>query len=195
MVSCSVNKKQPNILILIADDAGWQNFSCYGDSLISTPNIDLLAKKGIKANNAFLSTPQCSPSRISVLTGKYPHATAAEDLHMPLPDDEKILPSYLKEKGYFSGLLKKAHLGPAGEKQFDFVSKDLDDFNTFLDSVKTHPFFMWVGFSDPHRPYERGIIENPQNPDSVLVPPYLVDDPATRRDLADYYNEIRRMDA
>lgn len=200
ILSCGVEQEElvgenPNFLILIADDAGWRNFGCYGDPYISTPNIDELAANGIKVNNAFLTTPQCSPSRISILTGKYPHATGAEDLHMPLPETEKILPSYLREKNYFTGFLKKGHLGPYGERQFDWYSKDLNDFEIFLDSAKAKTFFMWVGFTDPHRPYKEGIIENPQDPDKVLVPPYLVDDGATRKDLANYYNYIRRMDA
>ena len=186
---------RPNILILIADDAGWEDFGCYGNSYIATPHIDRLAATGFKATNAFLTIAQCSPSRISILSGKYPHNTGAEDLHMPLPENETILPTYLKAAGYFSGALKKVHLGPHGEKQFDWYSEDLNGFDSFLDSCGTAPFFMWVGFSDPHRPYHKDIIPDPQKPERVKIPPYLNDDPATREDLADYYNEIRRMDA
>ena len=58
---------------------------------------------------AFGTTPQCSPSRISILTGQYPHATRAEDLHTPLPDGERILPSYLQAGGYFTGMMAKTH--------------------------------------------------------------------------------------
>jgi arylsulfatase A-like enzyme len=189
------DRSLPNILVLIADDAGWTDFGCYGNPYIKTPNIDALARGGFKAENAFLTIAQCSPSRISVLSGKYPHSTGAEDLHMPLPESEKILPSFLKEKGYFSGVLKKVHLGPFGEKQFDWYNKDLNQFDNFLDHAGKYPFFMWVGFTDPHRPYNKDIIENPQSPSEVIVPPYMNDDPPTREDLADYYNEIRRMDA
>jgi arylsulfatase A-like enzyme len=193
-IGCNKNETPPNILIFIADDAGFRDFGCYGNENISTPNIDKLSEDGFMATNAFLTTPQCSPSRISVLTGKYPHSTGAEDLHMPLPESEILLPTLLKEKKYFSGMLKKAHLGPNGEKQFDFYSKDLNDFDNFLDSSKSQPFFMWVGFTDPHRPYEKNIIDKPQDPNKLEVPPYFIDDTATRDDLADYYNEIMRMD-
>jgi arylsulfatase A-like enzyme len=185
---------KPNILVLIADDAGWRDFGCYGNQAIRTPHVDALAEGGFKAENAFLTIPQCSPSRISILTGKYPHQTGAEDLHMPLPESEILIPTYLKKADYFTGYLCKAHLGPAGEKQFDWSSSELDDFSKFLEASKDHPFFMWVGFWDPHRPYTKGIISNPHDPDKVIVPPYLVDDSATRADLADYYNEINRMD-
>jgi arylsulfatase A-like enzyme len=185
---------QPNFLILIADDAGYRDFGCYGNNYISTPNIDQLAEDGIKATNAFLTCPQCSPSRISVLTGKYAHSTGAEDLHMPLPTGEKILPSFLKDNGYYSGYLKKGHLGDNGHNQFDYYSQNLDDFNVFLDSASSAPFFMWVGFTDPHRPYSEGAVDNPQSSSEVFIPPYLNDDLNTRKDLALYYDEIRRMD-
>lgn len=196
-LACTDNPgiQQPNFLVLIADDLGWQDLACYGNPFIETPNIDRIAKEGLQCNNTFLTTAQCSPSRISILSGKYPHATGAEDLHIPMPDSLKILPYYLKEKGYYSGLLRKSHLGPKGDAQFDWYSRPLENFSQFLDSAGQGPFFLWVGFIDPHRPYKDDIIHNPQSPDSVLVPPYLVDDDSTRLDLANYYNEIRRMDA
>jgi arylsulfatase A-like enzyme len=78
--------------------------------------------------------------------------------------------------------------------QFNWYSENLDSFEAFLDTAGTAPFFMWIGFTDPHRPYEKDIIDNPQSADRVYVPPYLNDDLATRDDLAEYYNEIRRMD-
>ena len=190
----SSESAKPNILVMIADDAGWEDFGCYGNPQIRTPNIDALASEGFKALNAFLTAPQCSPSRISILTGKYPHQTGAEDLHMPLPESEILIPTYLKQENYFTGYLRKGHFGPYGEKQFDWHSSELDDFATFLDLSNDRPFFMWVGFTDPHRTYKKGVIDNPHDPNKVIVPPYLVDDSDTRSDLADYYNYITRMD-
>lgn len=186
------NKQRPNILVLIADDAGYKDFGCFGNPVIKTPNIDRLAEGGLKANNAFLTIPQCSPSRISILTGKYPHNTGAEDLHMPLPEDQLILPTYLKKGGYYTGLLKKSHLGKNGDNQFDFVSPTLDDFSKFIDSAKDSPFFLWVGFTEPHRPYNAS--EKIYNTNDVIVPEHLIDDLATREDLVDYYSEISKMD-
>jgi len=186
---------KPNLLILIADDAGWQDFGCYGNPIIRTPNIDRLAAGGFKSENAFLTTPQCSPSRISILIGKYPHQTGAEDLHVPLPESEILIPAYLKTAGYFTGYLRKGHFGPNGHGQFDWYSNELGDFTNFLDSSSTRPFFMWVGFTDPHRPYKKGVIDDPHDPEKVIVPPYLLDDSDTRAELADYYNHISRMDS
>ncbi|MEQ9296936.1 MAG: sulfatase [Cyclobacteriaceae bacterium] len=184
----------PNILILVADDAGWEDFGCYGNEYIVTPNLDKLAANGKVADNAFLTIAQCSPSRISILSGRFPHATGAEDLHMPLPDTVQLLPAMLKEKKYYTGLLDKSHLGPNGDSQFDFINPSLDAFDQFVDQSGNHPFFMWVGFRDPHRTYRDSIFVDPQSPEQVALLPYWVDDLPTRNDVANYYDEIRRMD-
>ncbi len=184
----------PNILILVADDAGWEDFGTYGNEFVKTPHLDRLAANGKVADNAFLTIAQCSPSRISILTGRYPHSTGAEDLHMPLPDTVRLLPTLLKEKDYYSGLLKKSHLGDHGDAQFDFIDPSLDAFDQFLDQSGSQPFFMWVGFTDPHRPYKDSIYKKPQPPQNVKVLPYWYDDQETRKDLTNYYDEIRRMD-
>ncbi len=185
----------PNILIFVADDAGWRDFGAYGNDAIRTPNIDQLAEQGLLVQRAFLTTPQCSPSRISILTGKYPHATGAEDLHMPLPEDEAILPAHLQQQGYFTGHMRKTHYGRHGKEQFQWYSQKLSSaFPNFLDEADSRPFFLWVGFQDPHRPYSEGALDTPHDPDDVEVPPYLADTPKTRQDLARYYDEIGRMD-
>ncbi|MYB51132.1 MAG: sulfatase-like hydrolase/transferase, partial [Acidobacteriia bacterium] len=77
-----------NILIFIADDQGEGDLSIYGHPTLRTPNIDRLAREGMRFDHAFLTISSCSPSRSSILTGRYPHSTGAEDLHMPLPADQ-----------------------------------------------------------------------------------------------------------
>ena len=178
----------------MADDAGWKDFGCYGHPTLKTPHIDSLAATGLKFNNAFLTTSSCSPSRTSILAGRYAHSIGTEDMHVPLPDSVKLLPHFLKQKGYFTGNMLKTHYGPDGEKQFQWYSNRLADFKQFLDSADTSPFFMWIGFKDPHRPYKTSEYTNPFPPDQVVVPTYLADTPETRQDLADYYSEIIRLD-
>jgi N-sulfoglucosamine sulfohydrolase len=144
---------------------------------------------------AFGTSPQCSPSRISILSGKYSHATRTEDLHTPLPDGERLLPSYLQDRGYFTGMMAKTHLGPNGERQFQWYSPKLAEvFPAFLDSANARPFFLWVAFHDPHRPYQRGAVAHPHSPSQVTITPYLADTPETRADLALYYDATARMD-
>jgi hypothetical protein len=137
---------RPNIVVLIADDLGWRDIGVYGNAVIRTPHLDRLARSGLLVTRVFGTTPQCSPSRISILTGKYAHATGTEDLHTPLPDGERILPSHLQAQGYFTGMMAKTHLGLNGERQFQWYSANLSEaLPQFLDSAGTRPFFLWVG--------------------------------------------------
>ena len=89
----------PNITVLVADDLGWRDIGVYGNRSVQTPHIDGLARAGLRVQWAFGTSPRCSPSRISMLSGKFPLATLTEDLHTPLPDSERILP-YLQDAGY-----------------------------------------------------------------------------------------------
>ena len=187
-------RSEPNFLILIADDAG-MDFGCYGNSFIRTPNIDKLAESGLRCDKTFLTSPQCSPSRISILSGQYPHTTRTEDLHTVLPEGVAFITSYLREKGYFNGHNGKTHWGPNGDKQFDWYSQQFNDFDKFLESAKNKPFFFWTGFHDPHRSYQPGAISKPHNPQEVKVRAHLIDDEKTRKDIALYYDEIGRMDS
>ena len=108
---------RPNIVVLLGDDLGWRDVGAYGNTAIRTPNIDRLARSGLRVVSAFGTSPQCSPSRISMLTGRYPHATGTEDLHAPLAEGERIIPSWLRARGYFTGHMAKTHYGPAAERQ------------------------------------------------------------------------------
>ena len=186
--------EQPNILVFIADDAGARHFGCYGNRAIRTPNIDRLSNEGVTADNAMLTTSQCSPSRISILTGKYPHATGAEDLHMPMPERHVPLQAYLREAGYFTGHMQKAHEGPHSDSKFHWYDEGLDRLPAFLDAASNRPFFLWVAFDDPHRPYQDDTIAKSHDPERVEVPPYMADTGETRTDIARYYDEIGRMD-
>ncbi|MEO1076761.1 MAG: sulfatase [Bacteroidota bacterium] len=182
----------PNLLVVIADDASVGDFGAYGHPTIQTPTLDALADSGWTAERAYLTSPQCSPSRASILSGQHPHEVDAEDLHMPVPEDVRLVPSYLADAGYATGVLQKVHLGPHGEAQFDFVGPTVADFNAFLDQSGGRPFFLWVGFTDPHRPY--GDAPNVHAPEDVVLPPTVIDTPETRADYVQYYDEIARMD-
>ena len=187
--------KLPNILFLIADDLGDGDLGCYGHPTIRTPNLDKLSSEGISFTNAFVTTSSCSPSRCCMFTGLYPHATGAEDLHVPLPADKVTLASYLREFGYYSMNVAKFHLGKNAAGQWDAMKDNIEDWRALMDErPKDRPFFFSVGFNDPHRPYQENTIPDPTAPEDVTVPPYLVDDLRTRNDLVGYYDEVARMD-
>ena len=185
----------PNILWLIADDVGPWEFGCYGHPTIRTPNVDRLAREGLVFTHAYVTTSSCSPSRASLFTGKFPHATGAENLHEPLPADQVILPEILAQHGYYTGNAGKLHLGAAARKKIGRVFNKLDDWRTFLDErPKDKPFFLSVGFFDAHRTFDRGCVDPPYEHSEIVVPPYLPDTPEVREDLAGFYDEITRMD-
>ena len=119
--------RKPNIVFFLVDDLGWSDVGCYGSTFHETPNIDRLAKEGMRFDNAYSTCHVCSPSRASILTGKYPARTNLtewlngrpernfEQLHsakkiMSLPDEEITLTETLKQHGYATADFGKAHL-------------------------------------------------------------------------------------
>lgn len=187
---------RPNIVVFVGDDLGWRDTGPYGNAALRTPNIDRLARTGLLVRYAFGTSPQCSPSRISILSGRYSHATRTEDLHTPLPPGERLLPSYLQAEGYFTGHMAKTHYGPLAEKQFQwYAATTADSLPNFLDAAGDRPFFLWVGFHEPHRPYDSVPPPGGHSPSRVALTPYLADTPETRTDIARYYDAIARMDS
>lgn len=186
---------KPNIVWLIADDQGGKDLGCYGHATLRTSNMDRMAREGLRFTDAFVTTSSCSPSRCSMFTGKYPHNTGAENLHDPLPAGQNTIAQLLRANDYYSGNSGKFHMGPHANKQFDRIEADLAAWKSILDDrPKNKPFFLSIGFSDAHRPFDRGCIDKPYTHDEVVVPPYLPDTEETREDMAGYYDEITRMD-
>ena len=192
--------ERPNVIIFVADDAGWNDFGAYGHPHIRTPNIDRLAGQGMKFERAFLTISSCSPSRASILTGRYPHNTGAGELHMPVPGDQTLFTRPLNDAGYYTVSAGKWHLGDAVRSQFDkiYPRGGPSGAEHWLEAVRNRPmdqpFFMWMAASDPHRGYSEDAIDNPHQADAAAVPPYLPDVQAVREDLANYYDEITRFD-
>lgn len=196
----------PNIILIIADDIGWQDLSCYGNPVIKTEWIDSLAKAGIRFNNAYVTTSSCSPSRASIITGRYPHNTGAPELHTSIPEGMFLFPDALKKAGYTTLHAGKWHMGTWAKKAFDVSIEDKklngdggEDqwINTLKNRDKSKPFFAWLAAFDAHRPWETG---NPYEMDSTklhgsTVPPFFVNNAATRADLKKYYDEVLRFDA
>ena len=110
--------KQPNLVLIIADDMNWDDCGVYGHPSIRTPNIDRLAKEGLLFQHAYLTTNSCSPSRSSMITGRYPHNTGAEQLHWPLPAGSPTFSAALHELGYYTAAAGKWHLGDSAKQLF-----------------------------------------------------------------------------
>src|SRR5690606_33183354 len=102
---------KPNFVFFITDDIGWADLGCYGNPDVRTPNIDRLANKGLKFENVYLTTSSCSPSRCSIITGRYPHNTGAPELHDTLPAGQVMFPQLMRNVGYYTVLSGKNHMG------------------------------------------------------------------------------------
>ena len=129
---CSIraNETKPNFVFFLIDDLGWNDVGCYRSTFYETPNIDRLAKEGMRFTDAYAACPVCSPTRASILTGKYParlnitdwipgsdpknrKLLGTKDLHQ-LPLEEKTIAEVLKDVGYATGFFGKWHLGDTG---------------------------------------------------------------------------------
>ena len=89
-------EERPNFVFFIADDISQEDFGTYGHPVIKTPEVDELAKNSMKFTNAYLTISSCSPSRCSIITGRYPHNTGAPELHSKLPVNQVKFPKILK---------------------------------------------------------------------------------------------------
>lgn len=109
-------QQKPNVIIINADDLGYGDLSCYGATKIHTPNIDKLAAQGLRFTNAHASAATCTPSRYSLLTGKYAWRKNGTgilpgDAALIIPTDTLTLPKVFKQAGYATAIVGKWHLG------------------------------------------------------------------------------------
>jgi N-sulfoglucosamine sulfohydrolase len=102
MYAAAQTNTRPNIVLIIADDLAWDDSGAYGNPKVRTPNIDRLAREGMKFTRAFVTISSCSPSRASLITGRYPHNTDAEQLHWPLPAAQATFVEKLRRAGYWT---------------------------------------------------------------------------------------------
>jgi arylsulfatase A-like enzyme len=136
--AAQAQRKPPNIVVIVTDDMGYADIGVHGSRDIPTPNIDALAKGGIRFTDAYVSGPYCSPTRAGLMTGRYPERFGHEfNLDMTpahadfgLPLGETTLADHLKAAGYRTALFGKWHLG-AGDK-YHPMSRGFDEFFGFL---------------------------------------------------------------
>jgi N-sulfoglucosamine sulfohydrolase len=198
---------------MIADDLGLHT-GAYGDKTAITPNLDRLAEEGVRFTNAYCTTPSCSASR-SVLhsglhnhaNGQYGHAHAFHNFaYLPFV---KPCSALLKEAGYKTGVVGKMHVNPIQRFRWDLDSQGADRdvrnmadrAQTFIQASSGMPWFLQIGFGDPHRDATgfanrdyKGVKRTPFDPAKVPVPSFLPDNPPTRAEIAEYYEASNRCD-
>ncbi|KAG8199694.1 hypothetical protein JTE90_022143 [Oedothorax gibbosus] len=148
VVLCDAKRSKPHIVFMIVDDLGWNDVSFHGSKQIPTPNIDAIAKDGIILNN-YYTAPTCSPSRGSLMTGKYPlrlgfqHEVIVANSPWGLPLEEKIMPQYFKSLNYATHGVGKWHLGFFKEAYLP-MKRGFDSFFGYYTGVEDY----YTHFSD-----------------------------------------------
>ncbi|MBM3792703.1 MAG: hypothetical protein FJW31_01260 [Acidobacteria bacterium] len=109
-------QRRPNFIVLFADDMGWGNLGCYGHPMIRTPNLDRMAAEGARLTSYYAAASVCTPSRVGLLTGRYPMRAKQPNNFGPDSKDglslsEVLLPQALKPLGYRTMAIGKWHLG------------------------------------------------------------------------------------
>jgi N-sulfoglucosamine sulfohydrolase len=200
VASQAIAQDRPNFVFFITDDISAEDIGPYGNTFAKTPNLDRIASEGLVFDNAYLTTSSCSPSRCSIITGRYPHNTGAPELHISLPEDQITVAQKLRDAGYYTLISGKNHMNDP--EKIGFVkgsdgghpSGSEDWVQLLSERPKDKPFFAWFGSHDAHRDWQLDEFSPPYDPDDIEVPPYLYDGPQTRQDLAEYFSEVSRSD-
>ena len=189
--------KQPNFLFIIADDCTHRDIGCYGGQA-KTPNIDQLAKEGMRFTQCFQAAPMCSPTRHNIYTGLYPVKSGAYPNHTFAKDGTKSIVHYLKPHGYRVALSGKTHIAPKEVFTFEYSGGKNPDLKAveklFEESDKAGtPFCLFACSNEPHTPYTMG---DPSKYDAstLKLPANFVDTLETRAEYVKYLAEISYYD-
>ena len=150
--------QRPNIVLIIADDLGYGELGCQGNPQIPTPNIDDLAKKGVRFTSGYVTAPNCSPSRAGILTGKYqtrfgyennPIGAKNDDPGYGLPTNQKTMAEILHNNGYATAVIGKWHLG--GTAKYHPMRRGFDEFFGFLHEGHSYAYPIWKDVTSMYR--------------------------------------------
>jgi len=209
---------KPNIVFFLVDDLGWADVGCFGSSFYDTPNIDALAEEGVRFTNAYAACHVCSPTRASILTGKYPATINLTDwlrgrpnvpfqelsnavIYQHLPYSETTIAEVLKDVGYSTGIIGKWHLGqdPSNPMAHGF-DMHIPDWATNPGRMGFHQPHLFKGLEDSKegdylvdRLADKAveyIEENKDNPFFLYMAHFAVHDPIQgRKDLVEKYKK------
>lgn len=203
---------RPNIVWFIVDDMS-ANFSCYGEKLVSTPQVDALAARGTRFAKAFVTAPVCSPCRSALITGCYQttigahhHRSGRGEMKINLPGEVVPAPVLFRKAGYHTGIGGFGASGKRlGKTDYNFEwPKEMYDGNDWSGRKPGQPFFMQVQLhggkyrgQGPSKAWQERVrreLGAPTDPFKVVLPPYYPRNPVILQDWADYLDCVRQTD-
>lgn len=200
LAGCSTpeSERRPNIVWIMAEDLS-QDLGAYGNELVTTPNIDQLAREGVRFTHVFTTAPICTPSRTALGVGMHPGSIGAHHMRYPdslkpaLPQDVQTMNTHFQEAGYVTANIQDDP--GTGKVDWSFKADQGSQFGYgHWDALaqQEKPFFAQISISYTHRPFPE--IDDADIPEAIDVPPYYPDHSVARRDFARYYKSIERLD-
>ena len=197
-------QQRPNIVVVVADDLASSELGCYGGKNMPTPNIDRIAREGVRFTNCYATASMSVPIRASLYTGLYPVRNGTYKNHQTSRSDIKSITSYLPENGYQVWRTGKTHTTPASVFRFDDIPGfEVDCVNEtadyFTDSLELRirnnkdPFCLFVCSTNPHAPWTVGD-RSSIDPEKLILPPHLVDSKEFRDIYCTYLAEVKALD-
>src|SRR5215469_4995883 len=206
-----MNTSKPHIFVITCHDIG-RHLGCYGVESVQSPNLDQLAAEGARFDSAFCTAPQCSPSRASLATGRYPHSNGVMGLahggfDWDLNPEEQHTAARLAEYGYETLLFGIQHvtqnverlgfqyLHAQGAGHGEGTAREVGAaVEAFLHGpLSQAPLYVEINFVEPHRPYDFGGVK-PDSAAGVFVPPYLPQIPEAHDEMAALQGAIHEVD-
>ncbi|MGE0378927.1 MAG: sulfatase, partial [Planctomycetaceae bacterium] len=217
MTRSSRSQQPPNIVVLISHDLGC-HIGPYGRARVQTPHLNRFAAEGMRLDRHFVSSPGCSQSRSSLVTGRYPHANGQFGLAnwgWKLNPDELLLPQALRDHGYHTALFGIWHLHEWTLAAFDTTSDDVSTLDSSPEGFaeiasrraagwlrdqagRNSPFYLHIGFWEVHRPFCGTPSDAPpleeEDLSQVELPAHLPDNEPTRREFVELMRSIALVD-
>ncbi len=152
--------QKPNILFILADDAGYGDFGCYGQKIIQTPNIDQFAQQGVRFLQFYAGAPVCAPSRNALMTGQHTgHTQIRGNAKVDLRPEDTTVAEVLKQAGYATGLVGKWGLGSEGTLGTP-NKKGFDYFFGYVDQTQAHNYYPTFLVQNETRKLLRNVVPN-----------------------------------
>ncbi len=205
------SEEKPNILWITIEDTSPHFIGSYGNTGVRTPNVDLLAREGVRFTNAYSTNTVCAPSRFTILTGVRSSAagTGNHRTHYQIPSEITGFPFLLKNAGYYTTNNAKTDYNVAIDKQL--IAQNWNESSgkaSYVNRKSGQPFFSVFNFNESHQSrtmtsprewYVQNVLDKipvaeRARPEDIVVPPFYRDSPEMREQMVRLYNSLHYMD-